>query len=207
MFSFMPKEKIFFDLFEQSAKNVHEGAIALLDLLTDYTDIQNKTKKIKNIEHAGDEITARIFDILAKTFITPLDREDIRDVASALDDIIDLIDTAVNRMSVYRIKESSEDAKALAQVLVKSTSLLIEAVSYLRNMKETQRIITLCQEIHMQENEGDRIHQHALEHLFDNGTDAVNIIKWKDIYFVLETATDRCEDAANVLHTIVVKNA
>ena len=207
MFSLMPREKVFFELFNKSAANVHESARLLSALLEDYTDVANKARQLKNLEHAGDEIAHHIFDHLAKTFITPLDREDIHDITSRLDDIADGADSAAHRMQLYKIGQPTEDAKALGQVLVKATGSLVQAFALLNNMKRADEILRHCIDVHTLENEGDRIHHHALGMLFSDGTPPVEIIKWKDIYAIIETATDVCEDVANVLHTVVVKNA
>ena len=207
MFSLIPKEMIFFDLFEEAAKNAHQGALALVDLLENFTNVPEKVKRIKDIEHAGDKITHTTIEKLNQTFITPLDREDIHELICRLDDIIDLIDTAVARMHLYKIDKVTEDAKALGRVLVKATSIIIELLPKMRNLKLSSSLLQDCIAIHTQENEGDRIEQHALAALFENGHDPIFIIKWKDIYEELESATDRCEDVANVIEGIVLKNA
>jgi hypothetical protein len=207
MFSLMPREKVFFELFNKQAANAHETSKALADLLDNYTDVPTKVQHLKNLEHAGDEIAHHIFDHLAKTFITPLDREDIHDITSRLDDIADGADSAAHRMQLYKIDKPTEDAKALGQVLVKATDSLVRAFALLDNLKRAEEILRHCIDVHTLENEGDRIHHHALGELFTNNTPAVDIIKWKDIYAIIETATDVCEDVANVLHTVVVKNA
>jgi predicted phosphate transport protein (TIGR00153 family) len=207
MFSLIPKEMIFFDLFEEAAKNAHEGALALSDLLEDFRNVPEKVKKIKDIEHAGDKITHTTIEKLNQTFITPLDREDIHELICRLDDIIDLIDSAVARMHLYKIDKPTEDAKALAKVLVTATQIIIELLPKMRNLKLSSSLLQDCIAIHTQENEGDRIEQHALASLFENGQDPIYIIKWKDIYEELESATDRCEDVANVIEGIVLKNA
>jgi predicted phosphate transport protein (TIGR00153 family) len=207
MFSLIPKEMIFFDLFEEAAKNAHQGALALVDLLENFTNVPEKVKRIKDIEHAGDKITHTTIEKLNQTFITPLDREDIHELICRLDDIIDLIDTAVARMHLYKIDKVTEDAKALGRVLVKATAIIIELLPKMRNLKLSSSLLQDCIAIHTQENEGDRIEQHALASLFENGHDPIFIIKWKDIYEELESATDRCEDVANVIEGIVLKNA
>ena len=207
MFSLIPKEMVFFDLFEEAAKNAHQGALALADLLENFVNVADKVKKIKDIEHAGDKITHTTIEKLNQTFITPLDREDIHELICRIDDIIDLIDTAVARMHLYKIDKPTDDAKALAKVLVKATKIIIELLPKMRNLKLSASLLQDCIEIHTQENEGDRIEQHALASLFENGHDPIYIIKWKDIYEDLESATDRCEDVANVIEGIVLKNA
>jgi uncharacterized protein len=205
MFNLMPRERAFYDYFNQQAANVHEGAKVLSQLLENYTDIETKAQHLKNLEHAGDEITHAMFDHLARSFVTPLDREDIHDIASRLDDIIDLTDSAANRMVLYRITEPTEDVKELGRVLVTATSELCEAFALLHDMKKADEIMRHCINVHTQENEGDRILQHAMGAMFSNNTSAIEILKWKDIYYIIETATDVCEDVANVLHTIVTK--
>lgn len=207
MFSLIPKEMVFFDLFEEAARNAHQGALALSDLLEDFRNVPEKVKKIKDIEHAGDKITHTTIEKLNQTFITPLDREDIHELICRIDDIIDLIDTAVARMNLYKIDRPTEDAKALAKVLVKATQIIVDLLPKMRNLKLSSSLLQDCIAIHTQENEGDRIEQHALAALFEGGQDPIYIIKWKDIYEELESATDRCEDVANVIEGIVLKNA
>ena len=207
MFSLVPKEMVFFDLFEQAAKNAHEGALALAELLDDFRDVPAKVKRIKDIEHAGDKITHATIEKLNQTFITPLDREDIHELICRIDDILDLIDTAVARMHLYKIDRPTDDAKALARVLVDATRIITDLLPKMRNLRLSSSLLQHCIEIHTQENEGDRIEQHALASLFENGHDPIFIIKWKDIYEELEAATDRCEDVANVIEGIVLKNA
>ena len=207
MFSLIPKEMVFFDLFEDAAKNAHQGALALQDLLADFTNVPDKVRKIKDIEHAGDRITHTTIEKLNQTFITPLDREDIHELICRIDDILDLIDTAVARMHLYKIDKPTEDARALARVLVDATKIITELLPKMRSMKLSSALLQHCIEIHTKENEGDRIEQHALAALFENGHDPIFIIKWKDIYQELEAATDRCEDVANVIEGIVLKNA
>jgi len=207
MFTLFPQKNVIFDLFEKSVQNVHEGARALKDLFENYTDLPSKVQKIKDLEHAGDEITHHILEHLAKTFITPLDRDDIHHIAQRLDDVLDQMDMAANRMILFEIPQPTEEAKEFSRIIYKSTALLIEAISNLRNLKNSNNILDCCFEIHTQENEADRLMQHAIGKLFDEEGDAKQIIKWKDIYQILESATDRCEDVADVVHTIIVKHA
>jgi uncharacterized protein len=208
MFSLMPKERVFFDLFEKSAANVHDGAIALKELMDNYVDVESKVRRIKELEHAEDEVTYEIFERLARNFITPIDREDIQRAASRLDDIMDEMNTAANRMMLFRIGKPTEDAQAFARVLVKASSLLKDAFGQLRHLKRKgPAILSICGEIRAEESEGDRLRQHALANLFEHENSPTEIIKWKDIYQILEKATDRAEDVADVIHTIVVKNS
>ncbi|HOX05811.1 MAG TPA: DUF47 family protein [Planctomycetota bacterium] len=207
MFSLMPREKVFFELFTKSAANAHEAAKALADLLDDFTDVSAKVQRLKDLEHAGDKITHEIFDRLAKTFITPLDREDIHKIASELDNITDMADSAACRIGLYHVTEPTEDIRLLARCLVRGTGSLVEAFRLIDNMKRSEEILKHCIEVHTQENEADRVNHHALAALFERHTDAAEIIKWKDLYHIVETATDVCEDVANVIHNVVVKNA
>mgnify|MGYP001214713199 CR=1 FL=1 len=207
MFTFFPQKSVIFELFEKSVRNVHEGAKALKDLFENYTDLTSKIQKIKDLEHAGDDFTHHILDHLAKTFITPLDRDDIHHIAQRLDDVLDQMDMAANRMILFEISRPTEYAKEFSRILYKSTGLLIDAITNLRNLKNSHRILECCLEIHTQENDADRVMQHAIGKLFNETGDAKEIIKWKDIYQILESATDRCEDVADVLHTIIVKHA
>ena len=204
---FMPREESFFELFERAAANVHQGSRQLLELLEKFNDRDERAKKIKDTEHAGDKLTHDTMERLNRTFITPLDREDIHELVSRLDDVLDLMDTATSRMVLYKIEKPTDDAIALARCLVHATGVLVEAMPLLRNMKNSKEILQRCIAIHTQENEADKIEQHALAALFEKGHDPVDIIKWKDIYQDLEEATDRCEDVANVLEGIVLKNA
>lgn len=207
MFSLFPKESVIFDLFRKSAQNVHEGTTALKDLFENYQNIRSNVQKIKALEHTGDDLTHQIIDHLAKTFITPLDREDIHHIAQRMDDIMDQVDMAANRMVLFNIPAPTKEAIEFSLILYKSTGLLIEAFSSLRNLKNAPTILNCCREIHTLENDGDRLMQLAIARLFDETDDAKAIIKWKDIYQILESATDRCEDVADVLQTIMVKHA
>jgi predicted phosphate transport protein (TIGR00153 family) len=205
MFSLMPREKIFFDLFEKAARNVHLGAEALVDLLHHYENVADKVKRIKELEHAGDDLTHQTFETLNKTFITPLDREDIHDIASRLDDVLDFIHTAANKMLLFKVSAPTDDARALGDCLLEATGAMVDAVAKLRDLKDAQGVLKLCIVIHTHENTGDRLAAQALAALFESHS-PVDIIKWKDIYQDLETATDRCEDVANALEAVVLKN-
>src|SRR5687767_6743472 len=134
MFSLLPKETVFFDLFEKSAENVHKGAVKLLELMSNFGDLAYRVQEIKEIEHAGDKLTHEMIERMNKTFVTPLDREDIHELACRLDDIIDLMDTATARMSLYKVTEPMPDAVALARVLVKATAIIKDALPLLRTL-------------------------------------------------------------------------
>src|SRR6185295_636717 len=144
MFSIIPKEMVFFDLFEEAARNAHQGALALAALLDDYTNVAEKVRKIKDIEHAGDKITHTTIEKLNQTFITPLDREDIHRLISRIDDVLDMIDTAVNRMYLYKVDKPTDDAKALAKVLVDATRIITELLPKMRNLKLSSALLQDC---------------------------------------------------------------
>ena len=206
MFNVIPKEKVFFDLFEQAAENAHQCAHALVELLDRYDDLPARAAKVKELEHVGDELTHQTIERLNKTFITPIDREDIHELACRVDDVLDLVDTAVDRMVMFKIDRPIEPSKELARCLLNSTALIREMMPLLRNMKDADVVRQKVREVHRIENEADRIERRALAALFENGADPKYIIKWMSIIETLETATDRCEDVANVIEGIVLKN-
>jgi hypothetical protein len=201
------KTNEFFGMFDAAARNVHEAAEALLDLLGRYEDVPNKAQRIKNLEHAGDEHTHRILEKLAKMFVTPLDRDDIQQVAMRLDDVLDEMETAANRLVIFRVATVPPGSKELAEVLVKATGLLVEAFAQLPRLDRPEAILSLCVAVHTQENEGDRLVHVAVADLFEKDRDPKEIIQWKDIYESLERGIDRCEDVADVLQTVVIKHA
>jgi hypothetical protein len=210
VFGLIPKDQSFFDLFERSALNVHKGAQKLVELMGRFKDLPAMAQEIRDIEHEGDKLTHEVIERVNRSFITPLDREDIHILVGRLDDVIDLINSAVNRMALYKLAEATEDARALAVCLEKAASMLKEAMPRLRKLshkKEVEILLKCCVDINTFENEGDRIHQHGLASLFENGHDPIFVIKWKDVYQDLETSIDRCEDVANVIEAIVLKNA
>lgn len=207
MFSFLPKEDVFFDLFEKAAANAHECTLALADLLERFDDIDMRIRRVKELEHIGDEITHELIERLNKTFITPLDREDIHELACRIDDILDRVDTAVDRIGLFKIREPLPESKELARCLVRSTALIREMMPSLRNMGKPEDVRLKVREVHRLESEADAIERRALARLFEDNPDPIHVIKWKNIIEVLESATDKCEDVANVIEGIVLKNA
>lgn len=201
----IPKDNVFYDLFDQLAVQIHTGAEQLAEMLENFRNVEDKAQKIKDTEHAADRITHEIIERTNKTFLTPLEREDIHELASRMDDVLDLVDEATRKFVLFKIKEPTSDARALAQVIVKATNIILEAVKKLRNSKDRGSMLNLCRDIHTCENEGDRIEAHALASLFEGNMSPVDIIKWKDVYEDLETSTDMCEDVANVLEAIILK--
>jgi predicted phosphate transport protein (TIGR00153 family) len=206
MFNLIPKEAVFFDLFEKAADNAHECTQQLVEFLERFDDLQNRARKIKDLEHIGDELTHETIERLNQTFITPLDREDIHELVCRVDDILDLIDTAVDRMVLFKVERPIDESKQLAQCLLRSTMLIREMMPFLRNMKHADVVRQRVREVHRLESEADRIERQALAALFEKNPDPIFVIKWKSIVETLESATDRCEDVANVIEGIVLKN-
>jgi predicted phosphate transport protein (TIGR00153 family) len=207
VFSLLPKEDVFFDLFERAADNAHQGMLALAELLEHFDDLEERRRRIKELEHIGDELTHEVIERLNRSFITPIDREDIHDLVCRLDDILDRVDTAVDRICLYRVDKPLIEAKGLAQCLVRSTELIREMIPHMRNMKSPQEVRLKVREVHRLESEADNLERQALVNIFEHETDPIFVIKWKNIIEVLESATDKCEDVANVIEGIVLKNA
>jgi len=201
----IPQERQFFDLLDRLAKTVAEGAVALLDLLRDFRDVDAKQRRIKDIEHRGDEITHQVHEELNKTFITPIDREDIQALASHLDNVLDMIDAAANRLYLYEIDRPSEPMMQLADVIVQATKELHRAVKAIRSMRDADEVERISVEVNRLENVADDVMNNAVAQLFRE-KDVVRIVKFKEIIERLEEATDYCEDVANVLSDIVAKN-
>jgi len=199
----LPRELGFFDLFAKQAENIHSGADALLKMLTHYTGVPEQVQIVKAIEHEGDEITHSIFTKLNQTFITPFDREDIHELCSQLDDVIDLIDAAASRFVLYRVDSIRPGTLDLVKVLVSAT-MEVEAVKALAT---PEKALKHCIEINRYENESDRLCRTLIAQLFDEEKDSVQIIKWKEIFEVIETAVDKCEDVANVIEGVILKSA
>lgn len=207
MVRFFPRDEKFFDLFENAADKIEEGINALMDLLNDYTDVAEKVKKIKDLEHEADQITHRTIDKLNRTFITPIDREDIHELITKMDDIMDFVEAVSQRMWLYRVQVPTPEIKELTLTLKKAMSVVKQAVRGLRNLKNTKQILNSCIEVNTVENEGDLLLRNAMTSLFDNVPDPVTIIKLKEIYEIVEMAIDRCEDIANIIEGVVLKNA
>ena len=204
---FLPRDEKFYDFFESSAEKVLEGATQLEDLIRDFKEVSVKAKKIKDTEHEGDVITHNTIEMLNRTFITPLDREDIHNLISSLDDVLDYMEACAERLNLFRISKTNEEAVLLVGILVKTVKEVEQAVFKLRRLKGADSIMKNFIEINRLENEGDYVCRAAVAKLFEPGSDPLEVIKWKEIYETLENAIDRCEDVANVLEGIVLKNA
>lgn len=203
----IPREEKFFDLFNQQAENVLEGARQLKNLLENYTDLKQKRMLIEKAESHGDEICHRIIEKLNTTFITPMDREDIHALSSALDDILDLINATAQRLDLYNVESVTQQSRDLADIIVRAAEETLALTQSLNDMKNTKGMKERWIEVNRLENEGDSVSRAAIAALFQNGTDPIEVIKWKELYEHLETAIDKCEDAANIIEAVVLKNA
>jgi len=206
-FPFIPREEKFFDLFEESARNLVRGAGLLAELIGKWENIEEKAREISELEHHGDNITHRIIAQLHATFVTPIDREDIAQLAERMDDVMDFIEGAAVAMLIYEVKRPTERAQELADILVRTTSEVSAALPRLRRRNQLNKIPEHCIEINRLENEADRVVRAALAELFHDQVDLADVIKWREIYEHMETATDRCEDIANVLEGVMIKRA
>jgi uncharacterized protein len=204
--SFMPKEQKFFDLFEESAKNITKAARELKEMLETWQFIDSRVAEITELEHEGDSITHQIISLLNRTFITPFDREDIALLAHTLDDIIDFVHATADSMFIYKITGPTQRAKELADIIVQAAVEVEKAVHGLRRKSEFKQILEHCVEINRLENMADRVYRAAIGEIFENN-DIAQIIKWREIYEHMETATDRAEDVADVLEGVALKNA
>lgn len=206
---FIPKDKKFFPLFEKSSANLMQMATLLNELVnSENTPEREKMyKELEKLENHGDSITHQIYLELSKTFITPFDREDIHALASALDDIADYIHGSSNRMYLYNVTEMTEPVKKLAELVYEGCKEVNKAVNEIRNLKNIRVITDSCVRINSIENQADYVFDKAVGDLFDYEDDAKTIIKYKEVLSALETATDMCEDVANVMESILVKNA
>jgi hypothetical protein len=206
-FPFLPREQIFFDLFEESAQNAVKVSGLLAELLNKWDNIEERVKQISALEHEGDNITHRIIAQLNRTFVTPIDREDIAALTNRMDDVVDFIEDAAVTMLIYEVQQPTERAKELAGILVSATAEVSRAIPCLRHRNQLFRIPEHCIEINRLENEADVVLRSALGELFHDHVDLVDVIKWRQIYQQMETATDRCEDIADVLEGVMIKRA
>lgn len=206
---FVPKDRVFFPLFEEASANL----IQLGEKLKEAVNTENEARRgelykdIETLEHKGDEITHQIYLELGKNFITPFDREDIHQLASAIDDVADYIHGSATRMNLYKITNITQPIKDLADLTSQACYDVDKAVRELRNLKNIRNIADSCVRINSLENQADKVFDKAVADLFEYEKDAINLIKYKEVLSALETATDKCEDAANVMESILVKHA
>jgi len=203
----IPRDEKFFEMFRAQAANVVEGARLLKDLLEDYTDVEQKRMKIEKTESVGDEIAHKIMEKLNTTFITPMDREDIHALTSALDDILDYINGTAQRLQLYHVSSVTPEAITLANVILRAAEETEALTDSMENYKDIKNLKSRWIEVNRLENEGDKVSRDAIAGLFENETDPIEVIKWKELYEHLETAIDKCEDAANIVEAVVLKNA
>ncbi len=206
-FPFIPREEGFFALFEESARNMVKTAQSLKQLVDTWKDVEKKVGQVTDLEHEGDEITHQIMAQLHRTFVTPFDREDIALLANTLDDVTDFIHAACDAMLLYKVNPPGRRAKELADIIVQAATEIEKAMPQLRHRGELKQILTRCVEINRLENMADKVFRSAMAELFDDSTDLAHVIKWREIYEHMESATDRCEDVANVLEGVALKHA
>ncbi len=200
----IPRDNTFFEMFSEMSENLIAGARTLVDLFTDFKDVEAKVAEIRRIERAGDEMTHAVLTKLNQSFITPFDREDIHELTSSLDDVLDFINAACSRIITYRITNPPPVALDLARLILLQSQELKRALSHLRNRGD---IMTHCVEINRLENEADVISRVAIGQLFDQEKDPITLLKSKELIEFLELATDKAEDVANVVETVVLKSS
>jgi predicted phosphate transport protein (TIGR00153 family) len=199
-----PRDREFFDLFEEAGGNIERAAALLEQMLADYPDRSELSRDILICEQEGDRITHDIIRRLNETFVTPIDREDIHALASALDDVVDFTEEVADYMGLYKIEAPMEQAQRQTQILHQAARQIAEAMPRLRGFQDISHYTV---EINRLENDGDRVTREAMAALFDNGIDPMVVIRWKDIYERLESAIDATEQVANILETVVIKNS
>lgn len=205
-FSLIPKQTNFYDFFEKLSANLVKASKELSDLFENYDNIQLKVKFITELEHNNDAITHQVMDQLHRTFVTPLDREDIALLTYRLDDVMDFIEDTANAMLLYNISKPTEYSKKLAKIIITMAESINRAIPLLRNKKHMKKILEECVEINRLENDADEILRQSTIALFNcEKPDAIEILKWREIYEWLESASDRGEDVANVLEGVVIK--
>jgi predicted phosphate transport protein (TIGR00153 family) len=200
----IPRDEKFYGLFKEQAENIYKAAKLLVALFENYQEVEKQVSEIKFLEHKGDQITHALMKKLNLTFITPFDREDIHALGSALDDVLDLIDAAASRFITYKIKKVTAGAQQLGKVILHGTEIIVNAVAQLNH---PQNMLEYCEQLTLLEEEADRIKGECIARLFEDSADPMEVIKWKEIYEVLEASTDKCEDVADVLESVVLKAA
>lgn len=203
MFSLFPKDEDFFGLFKKQAAIVRQGCDQLHDMVKHFDDLDARAKRLKDVEHEGDLVTHELFERLNRTFVTPLDREDIHDLASGLDNVLDAAEEIGSRIVLFKVKTMSPRALRLAEIVARSGEQIEQAVDNLRSFKN---LTAFTIEINRLENEADQISREAVADLFEGPHDVLDVLRWKEIYDRLENAADQCEDVANVIESIVIKS-
>ena len=200
----LPRDEKFYDMFTGLAKRLTASATLLHEMFVNPAQLEAKVAQIKDLEHQADNLTHDIIDRIDRTFVTPFDREDIHALASELDDVIDLIDGTARRATIFRIQQTRPAAVVLAEVLARAATTVEEGVA---DMKNAKHVYAVSEKLKVLEEEGDAVYHDAMGALFREGGDALEVIKWKDLYDKIEDALDQCEDVGNVLQSIALKNA
>lgn len=204
MVRLVPRETKFFNMFAEMSGNVTDGARLLLEILEDFQNLEARLQKLQEIEHRGDDMTHAVITKLNQTFITPFDREDIHRLATTLDDVLDYVHAAGERLTTYKITQRSPLATRLAELIVRQSEQIAKAISML---DKHDTVLDYCVEINRLENEADSVAREAIGKLFEEEKDPIALIKMKELFEVLEMATDKAEDVANVIETVVLKSA
>jgi uncharacterized protein len=204
---FIPRETSFFDFFEQHAALTIEGTKEFLSMVTTGANIAAKCRRISDIEHETDTITHRCVEALHKTFITPIDRDSIHRLITRMDDVMDFVEAASERIELYELTVMTADVRDLADALHRSSMQVEQAVRGLRDLKDPQSTLKLCIDINRLENEADAILRRSVARLFKEEKDPITVIKWKEVYENLENASDRCEDVANIIEGVILEHA
>lgn len=202
-FSLAPREERFFDMFATSVEVVLRGAQLFNDLIQDYTDVEQKAKKLKEVELEGDENTHKLMETLNRSFVTPIDRDDIYALNSGLDDILDHMEALASRMLLFKVKETTPEMRQFGEIILQAVEQISEAIHHLSKLNH---ILKYCMEIKRLENLGDDLSRQVISDLFENEKDPIELIKLKEIFGRMESTVDKCEDIANIIETIVVKN-
>jgi predicted phosphate transport protein (TIGR00153 family) len=203
MFSIFPKDEDFFVLFRRQAELVRQGCDQLHEMMERFDNLEARTKALKEVEHQGDLVTHELFERLNRTFITPLEREDIHDLASGLDDVLDAAEAIGSRLILFNIPKSTAQAVKLTEIIAKSGHQIEQAVDHLKDFKN---LMGFTIEINRLENEADNISRDAVADLFSGNHELLDVMRWKELYGRLEGAADKCEDVANTIESIVIKN-
>ncbi|OBR94798.1 MULTISPECIES: DUF47 domain-containing protein [Clostridium] len=207
MFAFTPKEDKFYEFFVQTANIAYTEAKLLLDFLNNLENSEENLKKLKEVEHEGDKKQHEILEQLNKTFITPIDREDIYAIANDMDNIIDYMESTASRFVMFNVNECTEDAISLSKMIVQCCKELIIIMEELKNMKTSKQLSKKIIEVNRIEEEGDVVSRKAIGDIFRKDIEVIDVIKWREIYQYLEDTLDACEDLANVIEGVVMKNA
>jgi predicted phosphate transport protein (TIGR00153 family) len=203
----LPHDASFFSYFEQQGQKTVEGCRAFLEMVENPVDLERRAERVKQIEHECDEITHAVVAGLHKTFITPLDRNDLHRLNTKMDDIMDMVEAAADRVALYDVHEMTKEVAELARCLVSGAEHVLGAVKGIRDLGKSDGILQHCVEVNRLENVADAILRSALARLFREEKDPITVIKWKEIYETLESATDRCEDVANIIEGVLLENS